>query len=123
MKLDKDLVREILLAVEKDEDPFGWTDLTFPGYAQELIAYHVCILAEGGFLMADDLSTSDGDDWRARRLTYDGHEFLDTIRDGEVWKLTKETAKKAGVGGMKFLVEVGKSYAEQKLMQHGVHFG
>ena len=56
-------------------------------------------------------------------LTYDGHEFLDTIRDNQVWKLTKDTAKKAGVGGLKVLVEVGKSYAKQKLIEHGVHLG
>ena len=124
MKLDKDLVREILLALEKDDgDPFGWKDLTFDDHTQEEVAYHVCILAEGGFLTAMDLSTMDGADWRPQRLTYDGHEFLDTIRDNQVWKLTKETAKKAGVGGLKVLVEVGKSYAKQKLIEHGVHLG
>lgn len=124
MKLDKDLVREILLALEKDDgDPFGWKDLTFDDHTQEEVAYHVCILAEGGFLIAMDLSTMDGADWRSQRLTYDGHEFLDTIRDNQVWKLTKETAKKAGVGGLKVLVEVGKSYAKQKLIEHGVHLG
>ena len=124
MKLDKDLVREILLALETDDgDPFGWKDLSFGGHSQEEVAYHVCILAEGGFLTAMDLSTMDGADWRPQRLTYDGHEFLDTIRDNQVWKLTKDTAKKAGVGGLKVLVEVGKSYAKQKLIEHGVHLG
>jgi hypothetical protein len=56
-------------------------------------------------------------------LTYDGHELLDTIRDGELWKLTKDTAKKAGVGGLKILFDVGRSLAKQKLLEHGVHLG
>jgi hypothetical protein len=125
VKLDKDLVRDILLALEADnEDPFGWKDdLSFDGHTDAEVAYHICILAEGGYVTAMDLSSMDGDDWRAQRLTYEGHEFLDTIRDGEVWKLTKDTAKKAGVGSLKLLFEVGKSYAKQKLVEHGVHLG
>lgn len=113
MKLDKDLVRDILALEADDKNPFGMKDLSFADHSQEEVAYHVCILAEGGFLTAMDLSSNDGYDWRPRRLTYDGHEFLDTIRDGKVWKLTKDTAKKAGVGGLKFLFEVGKSYGKQ----------
>nr|WP_240997928.1 DUF2513 domain-containing protein [Pseudomonas viridiflava] len=37
-------------------------------------------------------------DWRPKRLTIRGHEFLDTIRDREVWRLTKAGAgaEKAG---------------------------
>jgi hypothetical protein len=124
VKLNKDLVRDILLALESDkDDPFGWKDLRFDDHSEEEVGYHICILAEGRFLIATDLSTMDGHDWRAERLTYDGHEFLDTIRDGQVWNLTKDTVKKAGVGGLKVLVEVGKSYARQKLVEHGVHLG
>ena len=121
MKLDKDLVRDILLALESDEDAFGWKELSFDDHTQVEIAYHVCILAEGGILTAMDSGNLNVYDWRAQRLTYNGHEFLDTIRDDEVWKLTKDTAKKAGVGGLKFLFEVAKSYAKQKLIDHGVH--
>jgi hypothetical protein len=122
MKLDKDLIRAILLAVEADEgDPREWKTIEIPGYSREQIAYHVCILAEAGFIEAKDLSSNDGYDWRAIRLTYEGHEFLDTIRDGEIWRLTKETAKSAGVTSVKVLFEVGKAYAKQKLIEHGVH--
>jgi hypothetical protein len=124
MKLDKELVRDILLALEQeDEYPFAWKDLSFDGQSGEKVAYHICILDEGGFLLAEDLSSHSGDDWRAVRLTYDGHELLDTIRDGELWKLTKDTAKKAGVGGLKILFDVGRSLAKQKLLEHGVHLG
>ena len=34
------------------------------------------------------------------RLTFNGHEFLDTVRDGEIWKLAKEGATKAGVASV-----------------------
>ncbi len=123
MKLDKDLVQEILLQVEASPDPMGLVDLTLPDHLEEEIAYHVQILDEAGFIEALDLTTMDGYDWRPRRLTYEGHEFLDTLRDPVAWRYTKETAKNAGVASIKALFEIGKSYARQKLIEHGVHLG
>ena len=121
MKLDKDLVREVLLQVEASPDPMAWVDITVDGHSEEEIAYHVQILDEAGLLEAEELTSLDGYDWRAKRLTYEGHEFLDTIRDAAAWRFTKETAKNAGVTGIKALFEIGKSYARQKLIEHGVH--
>jgi hypothetical protein len=121
MKLDKDLVREILLQVEAYPHPMGWVELNVPGHSAEEIAHHIELLDEAGFVEADDLTDTDGYDWRAKRLTYEGHEFLDTVRDGEVWRLTKETAKKTGVASVHALFEIAKSYAKQKLIEHGIH--
>ena len=121
MKLDKDLVREILLQVEASPDPMAMVEIIAPDHSQEEIAYHVQILDEAGFIEALNLSSMSGYDWRPKRLTYQGHEFLDTIRDAEAWRITKETAKNAGVASIKALFEIGKSYARQKLVEHGVH--
>jgi hypothetical protein len=98
MKLDKDLVREILLQVEAYPHPMGWVELSVPGHSAEEIAHHVELLDEAEFIEAQDLTTMDGYDWRAKRLTYEGHEFLETVRDGEVWRLTKETGQKDRCG-------------------------
>jgi hypothetical protein len=123
MKLDKELVRKILLQVEESPDPMGWIDLSIPEHTELEVAYHVQILDEAGFIEAHDLTTMDGYDWRPKRLTYEGHEFLDTVRDNEIWRCTKETAKSAGVASIKTLFEIGKSIAKQKLIEHGVHLG
>ena len=123
MKLDKDLVREILLQVEASPEPMGWVEVSVADHSQEEIAYHVQILDEAGFVEAIDLTTTDGYDWRPKRLTYEGHEFLDTIRDPAAWRYTKETAKSAGVASLKALFEIGKAYTKQKLIEHGVHLG
>jgi hypothetical protein len=121
MKLEKDVVREILLQVEASSDPLGWVELDIPGHSYEVVAYHVEKLNEAGFLNAQELTSSSGYDWRAQQLTYEGHEFLDTVRDTEAWRFTKETAKKAGVSSIAALFEIAKSYAKQKLIEHGVH--
>lgn len=97
MKLDKDLVREILLQVEASPDPMGIVDLTISDHEQDEIAYHVQILDEAGLIEALDLTTMSDYDWRPRRLTYDGHEFLDTIRDAAAWRFTKRLRRTPGL--------------------------
>jgi hypothetical protein len=122
VKLEKDLVREILLKLEADEgNPDAWKDIEVSGFTREQIAYHICTLYGGGLIEAIDLTTMDGYDWRATKLTYSGHEFLDTVRDGEVWRKTKEVANKTGVYSLQVLMEAGKMIVKQELMKHGVH--
>ena len=48
-----------------------------------------------------------------KRLTYQGHEFLDTIRDGEVWRRTKAGAEKIGGASIGFIWELAKAYGKQ----------
>ncbi|MBI6557387.1 Conserved hypothetical protein [Pseudomonas veronii 1YdBTEX2] len=118
MKLDKDLVREILLAVEaSNEDPLGWTVLNLEGRDAKEVSYHVMLLHEAGLIVGQDLSTCDGLEWLPKRLTYKGHEFLDTVRDGEVWRRTKAGAEKAGVAGLGVLLELGKAYGKEVLKE------
>ena len=121
MKLDKDLVREILLQIEASTTTTGWVELQLPGHSDEEVSYHVELLSEAGFLEAYDLTTLDGYEWRPKRLTYEGHEFLDTVRDPEIWRDTKEAAKKIGSSSVEVLFEIGKNFVKQKLAEHGVH--
>jgi len=122
VKLDKDLVREILLALETDDsDPRAPKLLNISGYSYPQIAYTVRILAEGGLIEALNASSFDGFDWKPQRLTYNGHEYLETIRDAEVWRKTKEIANKAGVFSLQVLIEIGKTVVKQELMKYGVH--
>jgi len=122
MKFDKDLARDILLTLEADEsDPLEWVEIEIPGHSHQETVYHIQLLAEAGFIEARDLSSSLIYDWKPSRLTYQGHELLDTLRDGEIWKLTKESAKKTGVVSLQALFEIGKAFARQKLIEHGIH--
>lgn len=114
MKLDQDLVREILLAVEGSrEDPLGWTELNLEGREPLDVSYHVMLLHEAGFIVGQDLSSDDGLEWLPKRLTYQGHEFLDTVRDEEIWRRTKAGAEKVGGVGLGLLLEIGKAYGKQ----------
>ncbi len=120
MKLDQDLVREILLAIEASKnDPKEEIDLVLAGRSPREISYHVELLREAGLLLARDAAyLADAVSiWRPSRLTYKGHEFLDTVRDGEVWRRTKAGAEKAGVAGLGVLLELGKAYGKEVLKE------
>ncbi len=121
MKFDKDAVRDILLAIEDSSDPMQPLTLTFPSRSDVEVSYHVQILSEAGLVDAINFSSSGDYDWKPTRLTFDGHEYLDTIRDTEVWRLTKEGAKKVGSGSISVLLEIGKGIVKQKLIEHGFH--
>ncbi|QHG68185.1 DUF2513 domain-containing protein [Pseudomonas putida] len=117
MKLDKDLVREILLAVEAHDKPDRWISLQISERSDVETSYHVMLLAEAGFLKADNVGGMNSFEWQATRLTYKGHEFLDTVRDPEIWRRTKEGAERAGVAGLGVLLEIGKAYGKQLMKE------
>ena len=96
MKRNLDLVRKILLAIEKDEDAIGqgWINLRIDGHSQKEISYHVELLNEAGLIEATDLSSSINYRWCPVRLTWYGHEFLDSARDEDVWKQAKDKLAK-----------------------------
>lgn len=115
MKLDKDLVREVLLAIEGNSAPVIMSPLFIPGRSAEEVSYHVMLLDEAGLVQGHNSGGSLRFEWIPMRLTYKGHEFIDSVRDPEIWRKTKEGAEKAGVGGVGFLVEIGKAYCKQML--------
>lgn len=85
-----DTVRAILLKLEAAET--AHTTLTFDqvdGIAPQEAGYHMMLLKEAGLIEANVLKSSRGDGTiataLARRLTWEGHEFLDKIRDPSMW--------------------------------------
>ena len=121
MKLDKDLIRDILLAIEERETPNLPFKLSIPERTDVEVSYHVQILEEAGLLVALERTTMSSHGWLPIRLTYDGHEYIETIRDSEVWRHTKEIAKTAGASTVKGLLEIGTAYVKQKLAELGIH--
>ena len=94
MKRDMDLVRLILLEIEKSsEDPRAQIYLEIPNYTSEQVSYHVMILNDAGLIEACDFSAMGSDNfWCPKRLTWSGHEFLDAARNDSIWNKAKEKA-------------------------------
>jgi hypothetical protein len=91
VKRDVELVRSILLAVE-EADPWTVTERSFPDYEPIVVAQHVALLKEAGYLeggIAEDSSRGVAVEANVQRLTWEGHEFLDAVRSDTVWEKTK----------------------------------
>lgn len=114
MKRDFDYVRKLLLDIEggqtefetiepDDEEEQGDSDRE----DKERLGYHLHIMSQAGLI--DVMSVTFGG-YYLRGLTWEGHDFLDTIRDPEVWRKTKEGAGK--VGGLTFglVKDLGTAY-------------
>lgn len=115
MKLDRDLIRAILLDVEaRPPTQFQSTAVELDGWTEEEIGYHLMILGEAGYLEVEDVGYLGRElAFEATRLTYGGHEYVDTIRDPEVWRRTKDAAGKVGSSGLQALLEIGKAMGKQ----------
>jgi hypothetical protein len=95
MKRDTDLVRQILIEIEKQPFTGGWIRLEIDDYDCGEISYHVMLLHEAGLILAVD--TTKRNSWLPLRLTWDGHEFLEAARDNSRWQQAKSTMmEKAG---------------------------
>jgi hypothetical protein len=107
-----DLVRLILLAVE-DAPPEGPEELAVDGYDDEVVTHHLIIMGEAGLLEIDTVQTVDEINARPIRLTWAGHEFLESVRDDSQWRNAKMQTERAG--GLVF--EVLKAVASAAMLR------
>ena len=119
MKLDHDIVRELLLKVEREQDTPEWEE--YIGSKDDYRRFYaVSKLVEARFLKAESLPGTEPDEefWRVTEITYDGHELLETIRDSRIWKATKDVAQKGGATSVELLFKLAKEVAKQQIRQH-----
>jgi hypothetical protein len=94
MKRDLDLIRTILLKVEEDETLTGSVRSANPGdlgitdHTDAEVTYHSVLLIEAGFL-AGNIEIAG--QVLIFRLTWQGHEFLESVRNPETWQKTEGT--------------------------------
>jgi hypothetical protein len=115
MKLDMDLVRKILIALEDHEHGFYNQFLAIEGYSSEQIGYHVTLMEEAGLLLAIDSTdmSSRSPEAMPHRLTWQGHQFLNACRDESRWTKAKSIFKDAG--GVSF--DIAKEILTQLMLK------
>ncbi|MCB1473388.1 MAG: DUF2513 domain-containing protein [Rhodobiaceae bacterium] len=93
MRRDMDLVRTILMAIEKsrDDEPAS-IRLPVRAYDDLHLSYHVRLLKEAGYIHAIENHRMDGIAWTPHSLTWQGHDFLDAVRDDAIWADVKQAA-------------------------------
>jgi len=126
MKRDLDLMRDLLLKVEKatigDVARNPWQVFSSSGTPSEVVIYHVRLPLERKLLHSQSINlegrSQDGTPtakFLPDALTDEGHEFLETIRDPKVWQKTKEGARKIGSFGIDLIKDLAKGYLKKKI--------
>jgi hypothetical protein len=120
MKRDMDLVRRILLAIEAapTDRPIRSEDLDLSDVSREVLGEHAVMLDKAGLIEATfshDIAKASPRAWVARRITWNGYEYLESVRNEGVWTETKSTILAKG-GTLTF--EIVKAVATGIVKQH-----
>ncbi|MEM8738093.1 MAG: DUF2513 domain-containing protein [Planctomycetota bacterium] len=112
MKLDDDLLREILLRIEAT--PAGELlesrEIEALGHSEPSIFEHITLLEEAGYLV---LHAHVRGGYTIERLTMDGHTYLSNIREPKRWNKVKAAA---GGLGLAILAKVAAEIATRQAM-------
>ena len=119
MKRNLELTKLILEHFENKEDWRDVRNLEIEGFLQKNVSYHVIMLYEAGFINGEAITSKTGRiyDVLPFRLTWEGHEFLDTIKDKSRWeKLKKKLKDKGGNFSYELIKKLALKLADEQLL-------
>ncbi len=113
MKLDYDCIRYILISIEESNNTrLLASSLSNDIYDVDTILYHIECLLDVNYIEVSKPHSYFGStygDYFIFRITMFGHQFLDSIRDTNIWTKTKATAKEVGVTTLNSILKIAES--------------
>lgn len=94
MKRDMDLIKALLLVLEESGSLNH-----MQGYSDRQVGYHVALLEDAKLITQEWYFNTDVSAamLSGTRMTWEGHEFLDSCRDSSIWEKAKKiTISKTG---------------------------
>ena len=105
MKRDMDLIRLILLEIEKAEEN-EVENMNIDGYSKEDIVFNAKLLKQNN--MIENFEEDVLGNYYIGSLTWGGSDYLDSIRDNSKWKRIKSVIKEKA---LPFTFDIVKSVA------------
>jgi hypothetical protein len=98
MKLDLQLLKDIMLDAESAAAGSVIQDLQYSTHEPPVIAEHVALLIDDGYLEGSILKNRVGAPgaFAIRRLTMKGHEFIRNARNDKLWTRVLSDARERG---------------------------
>lgn len=113
MKLDYDCIRYLLISIEESKNPrLLASSLANDKYNVKTVLYHIECLLDVNYLEVSkpiNSLASAYNDYFIFRITMFGHQFLDSIRNTDVWNKTKTTSKEIGVTTLNSILKIAES--------------
>lgn len=117
MKRDMELVRTLLLLTEDFKGAyFEVADLN-TDLDKEALIYNAGLMKEAGLIEGVPLRGSNGKlvQFAITKLTWEGHDFLDSIRDEKLWKKAKDSVMNPAAS---FTFDILKAWFKTEIMRH-----
>jgi hypothetical protein len=95
----------------------GDKEIAIHGYSDDQIAYHLSLLRENGLIDSPGSQPLDGG-ITFRSLTWWGHDFLDAVRDPEIWRKTRKGVEATGSFTFELVKELAKGFIKTKIEEH-----
>lgn len=117
-----DLVRLLLLKLESMSDDAHSVSILDPagfdleGYSAEQVDYHLNLLVDANLVDQGGSGALSG--FMFKQLTWAGHDFLDSVRDDEIWRRARDGAKAAGGFSIELLGDLAKGLIRKKIADH-----
>lgn len=121
MQRDMDLIRELMLKLEAYPMRSGAVryfsahdqEVAVEGYLPQQIDAHLAMIAKSGFI---DMGTSEPSyEIAFKGLTWAGHDFIDSVRDPEIWRTTKQGVEKVKGFSFDLLTAFAKGLIKKKI--------
>jgi Hypothetical protein (DUF2513) len=113
-----DLIRDMLLKIAADPKLDGSSRYVFNpadnlgNYSQEELNYHVDLLLAAGYV---DGNPDSNPNPMISKLTWKGHEFVDTVRDSGIWNSVKERLKGLPTVALSVVFDLAVAEAKKRL--------
>lgn len=105
MKRDNDYIRELLLQFEAQDSDLIIIPPTVDQDRRKI--HHVRLMCDAGLLNME----KEG----VYRLSYQGHDFIEAIRDPGIWQ---KVVEKAGGAGIDILIGLAKGFLKEEIAKH-----
>ncbi len=124
MKRDMDLIRGLLFKLEALDIPAGVVRpisphnpaLAVDGFNAEDIGHHLRMLVNGGFIeTAGERPFGPDGSLVFRQISWQGRDFLDSVRDPKIWDETKKGAEVAGGFTVDLLKDLAKGLIKKQI--------
>jgi hypothetical protein len=121
MKRDMDLIRKLLIKIESYPCAYSSVivseEIQISDYTQDQINYHALLLNEAGLVEASNMTPNGSPTpiMRIFRLTWAGHEFLDSARDTSRWEKAKDLMSKIGGASVPLWISLLTELAKKSL--------
>lgn len=119
MRLNNDCIREILLYIEEHTDYeccFVDVDniVDHLNYDKNTIYYHIKMISQAK--LVDNVLFADMRPYEVSNLSWNGHQYLDNIRDNKVWSMIKEHTNKLSSVSLQILISLAPKIIEKYLL-------